>query len=436
MASFGVSRNGFDLKGLDVILGESFERARGVFDSPDLTNTSSLRKILEVAAAEDAELWKRMEALYYSNFVSTATGPSLDQLGDDLGLRRDNLFAEGEVRFTLQNGAPGRTYRLPEGTVVTTAADVAFHTLAPLELSATAAQGTVGVRAFERGTQGNVGVNTIDRVEPEYAQHYLSLGTPPAGATLQVENQAATDGGQLPEADEDYRTRLLGRPRNMWTLESVRREAELVPGVIDVLVSDALGGVDVSQSYFNIFDFSERLFSSDRRLGEPYFFDVVVAHEFARPWRNQGLVRGIFERVQEAVDRVRPPGIHANVIQADHIEVGVRATVITDAGQDVQALVGQVKQRLARDVAALRLGGAVLFSQTMRAFVEQPGVVDVQDVHLRRCPAAFGRISFGGVPFQAQVIEAPVGENLRMSRTEIAVFRLDSELIQIEVEPR
>jgi hypothetical protein len=432
MARFGVTDKGFDLKGLDAILSESFERARQVFDDPDLTATSPLRKVLEVAAAEDAELWKRMEALYYANFVSTATGPSLDLLGEDVGLPRDHLFAEGAARFTLQNGAPGRTYRLPEGTVVTTATGTAFHTLAPLELSVASAQGTADVRAFERGPQGNVGVNAIDRVEPEYAQHNLNLGA----ATLQVQNQAATTGGETKEADEDYRTRLLGRPRNIWTLESVRREVEDVPGVIDVLVSDTLGGVDVSQSYFNIFDFGERQFSSERRLGEPYFFDVVVAHEFERPWRTQGPIRGIYERADEAVDRVRPAGIHANIIEADHIEVGVRARVILDAGQDVQALIGQVKQRLARDVAALRLGSAVLFSQTMRAFVDQPGVVDVQDVHLRRCPGSFGRISFGGVPFQSEIVEAPVGENLRMGRTEIAVFRLDSEMIQIEAESR
>ncbi len=133
---------------------------------------------------------------------------------------------------------------------------------------------------------------------------------------------------------------------------------------------------------------------------------------------------------------MRPPGIYANVIQADHIEVGVRARVVLEAGHDEQALVAAVKQQLAGDIGALRLGGAVLFSQTLRAFVEQPGVVDVQGLHLRRCPATFGRVSFGGVPFQQGVVEASVGENLLMGRTEIALFQLDGELIQIEVVTR
>jgi hypothetical protein len=78
----------------------------------------------------------------------------------------------------------------------------------------------------------------------------------------------------------------------------------------------------------------------------------------------------------------------------------------------------------------------VLFSQTLRALVEQPGVVDVQRLHLRRRPPAFGRLSFGGVPFQSEAVEAPVGANLAVGRTEIAIFRIDSDLIELDVMPR
>ena len=63
VTDFGVTQDGFVLKPLDVIAGESFDRARAVFPDVDLTNTSPLRKILETAAAEDGELWKRLEDL-------------------------------------------------------------------------------------------------------------------------------------------------------------------------------------------------------------------------------------------------------------------------------------------------------------------------------------------------------------------------------------
>jgi hypothetical protein len=137
--------------------------------------------------------------------------------------------------------------------------------------------------------------------------------------------------------------------------------------------------------------------------------------------------------VTAAIDLVRPVGIHPTVIEADHIVVGVRATIVMQRGQDPQALLASIKAAIAANVGALKLGGAVLFSQVMRAFTEQTGVVDVQNMHLRRCPPAFGRNTFGGVPFQQAVIEVAVGENLTLGPSEIAIFQVDSDLIDLTV---
>jgi phage-related baseplate assembly protein len=436
MAEFGVTAAGFALKRFDVILAEAMARARELFgDDLDLSATSPVRKILEVTASEDAALWRRLEDLYYSSFLSSAVGDDLDLLGDDVGVPRPFLFAAGEVTITVNQPQPGRVYTLPEGTVLVTAGTpvVAFHTAAPVRLTAAAPSVTVAAQAFEAGPGGDAAANAITTVDPLFQQLYLSIVPP---TTLTVSNPQAFTGGSAREPDESYRARLLGWPRNIWTLESVRAAVLQVPGVVDVLLSDPLGGVDVSQSYFNVFQFDQRLFSGERRLGEPYFFDVVVAHEFARPWLTEGPVTGIFEQVTAAVDRVRPVGIHPRVVEADHIEVGARAQVIVQPGYDTQALVAAFTERVAADVGGLRLGGDVLYSQVMRAFVEQAGVVDVQNLHLRRCPPAFGRITFGAVPFQDEVIEAGAGENLVMGPAEIAVFRLDSALLDLEVTPQ
>src|SRR5206468_9722924 len=124
-------------------------------------------------------------------------------------------------------------------------------------------------------------------------------------------------------------------------------------------------------------------------------------------------------------------GIHANIVEADHIEVGVRATVVAQAGADGVALLSSIRQRLAGDIGALRLGGDVLYSQVVCAFVEQPGVLDVQGLHLRRLPAAFGRITFGAVPVQRVLAEAAVGENLVMGPTELAIFAPGGEALDV-----
>jgi uncharacterized phage protein gp47/JayE len=440
MAAYGVTDRGFVLKGLDAILADGLARARQMFGpTVDLTSTSPLRKIIEGSASETFELWKALEDQFYAGFLTTADGPSLDLLGDDLGVPRRELFDTGSVRFTLAAPAPGRTYVIPEGTVVVTPplgappAARAFATTAALRLDQATPAAEVGARALERGHPADVPPGQAIDVDPAYRQVYFSNL---AGAVLTVAVTAPFRGGERPESDAVYRARLLGLPRNVFTLDSVARAALDVDGVTDVLATDRLGGVDVSQSVFNLFEFDRRVFSSDRRLGEPYFFDVVVAHEVAWPFRTTGAARGIFERVTEEIDRVRPVGIHPNVIQADHVEVGFSARVTVEPGFDQQSILASIKTRIATNVASLKLGRAVLFSQVMRAFVEEPGVVDVQELRLRRCPPHFGRISFGAVPFQSEVVEAAVGENLQMGPREIAIFRFDSGLIDVRFEGR
>jgi uncharacterized phage protein gp47/JayE len=439
MADFGVTADGFVLKPVDVILSESLDRARAAFGADvDLTSTSALRKILETVAAEDGELWKRLEDLYYSNFISTAVGDNLDLLGEDAGLRRPFLRGTGSVRVTLAGTAvPGRTYVVPEGAIVVTSTSatgaIAFATTAPLNLDTIHPVADVGVIALDPGPGGNVAAAAIVDFEPAYRSTFITdLG----GATLSLTNPAATTGGDAPEDDDTYRSRLLGLARNLWTTDSIVQAALGVTGVLDVVISDPLGGVDVSQSYFDLFRFNQRAFNSERRVGQPYFFTIVVAHEFRAPWRTTGPVPGIFERVSAAIDKVRPIGIYANIVEADHIEVGVRATVVTAPGSDGPALLAAVRQRLARDFGALRLGGDVLHSQVVRAFVEQPGVLDVQNVHLRRAPAAFGRITFGDVQFQRVLAEPAVGENLVMGPTELAILATSFEVLDVAVVTR
>lgn len=428
---FGVTDDGYVVKGLDVVLAESLARARAAFGPDvDLTATSPLRKILEVTATEDAELWKRLEASYYAGFVSTADGESLDLLGEDIGVDRRAVHAVGEVTFTLAAGVPGRTYLVNEATVLTTAAGTLFTTTHAVTLTAAVPTATTGVLALDRGASGDVATAAITAIEPAHAAVYFADLGP---ATITVTNAAPTAGGSLPEPDDVYRGRLVGTSRTLWTIEAVQQAVLAVDGVVDVLISDPLGGVDVSQSYFGLFDFGRRLFAAERRFGEPYLFDVVVAHEFRWPWRTQGAVPGVLERVRAALDLVRPPGVHPNVLEADHVDVGVRARVVVQPGYDQDALLARVLQRFGSEAATLRLGGDVLFAQVMRAFTDEAGVLDVQAMHLRRGPGVFGRFSLGPVGFQSVAYEAGVGENLVMGPTELAVFRPDAGLNDIEV---
>lgn len=434
MTDFGVTTSGFVIKPVDVILSESFDRARAVFDNVDLSSTSALRKILETTAAEDGEVWKRLEDLYYANFMSTAVGDALDLLGQDVGLARAQLPSTGTVRITVADPVAGQQYVVPEGAILVTGDPVrAFGTTAPVVLDSSNRTTDVDVVAFARGPASDVPAGAITGIDPAYHAEFLA----DTGAGFTVTNRAATSGGSTEESDESYRGRLLGLARNLWTVDAVAQAALAVDGVVDVVLSDPLGGVDVSQSYFDLFNFDQRAFSSERRVGEPYFFSVVVAHDFVHPWLSIGSVRGIRDQVTTAVDAVRPIGIHANVVEADHIEIGLRATVVVASGSDGTGLLASIRQRLATDIGSLRLGGDVLYSQVVRAFVEQPGVLDVQGLHLRRLPPAFGRITFGDdVLMQAVLAEAAVGENLAMGPTELATFVAGDDTFDVTVVVR
>ena len=79
MTTYGITTAGFVPKTLDVIITEMQNEARLQFGTDvDLTETSPLQKFIEVEAMEVARLWDMAESIYYSGFLETAEGASLD----------------------------------------------------------------------------------------------------------------------------------------------------------------------------------------------------------------------------------------------------------------------------------------------------------------------------------------------------------------------
>jgi hypothetical protein len=429
---YGVTPDGFVIKGIDTILAEQQARARDMFGSDvDLTPGSPIRKILDAVAWQAQDVWRGLERQYYSNFIVTADGQSLDLLGADLGIERRNLRSQGLITFTLGGlQFPGRSYVLPEGTIVQTGGGIRFRTKAPTKLELPALPKTVPAEAMERGPAGDIGPNLITQIDPDYARTHLTI---PTGTTVTPSNPAAFAGGALFESDDDYRSRLRGFPRTVWTLDRIAETVRDIDGVRDVRVFDPLGGVDVSQSYFNLFRFSERVFSADRRFASPYFFDIVVATDPGWPWRTgTGAIEGRYERIVRSLRDVRPVSIFPNVVPANQVEIGVRCTLKVQPGHDRDAILGDIRTRIHRYVASLHLGGQVLYSDVLVRTRVATGVLDVQQLHLRRCPPQFDGINFGGAQFR-QTVEMAVGENIDLASDEVAFFTIDSQLIDIEV---
>src|SRR5262249_4219879 len=163
-------------------------------------------------------------------------------------LARRSLASTGTVQFELSDEVAGRQYVLPEGTIlVATLPPVAgvvppaqtFGTTATVILSHESKRATVGVVAFEPGPAGDVAKNLINAIDFTYRSIFLAdFGT----AKVTVTNPAPTTGGTGRESDPGYRNRLIGLARNLWTVEAVTQAALAVPGAVDVLLSDPLGG--------------------------------------------------------------------------------------------------------------------------------------------------------------------------------------------------
>lgn len=435
MTDYGVTSAGFVVKPFADILGDKLNLALAAFGpNIDLRSTSALRQVLNIVSIEDQEHWKALERSYYANFVSTASGDALDLLGDDLELARENQQASGQVTLTLANAAPGRSYLVPTGALLETAAPaVRFRTDGPATLTSVQTTATVGATAIQAGPGGNVAAGTIVQINPIYAGHYLSLGA----ATITPSNATAFAGGDLLADDETYRAKLLRVPRTVFTAPAVTAAVLNVDGVRDCRVSDPLGGVDVSLSVFQDFVFDARRFGQARFLGTPYYFDVLVAPVSGRVWETLGGVEGLHDQVAAAVDAVRPIGIFPNIRLADAVAVGVRASILTQPGMDLVAVDAALKTAFEQRVSSLGLGGAVLASEVGRDLLNVPGVADVQNLHLRRYPPQFGGIVFGDREvFASAAIEADLGANLALAPNEIATFRYDSQLIDLRISDR
>ncbi|MGA5823992.1 baseplate J/gp47 family protein [Kitasatospora sp. NPDC094028] len=432
---YGVTADGFVVKGIDRITADQQARARAMFGSDvDLGSGSALRKVLDAAAVHVHELWLGLEDQYYANFATTAQGDALDLLGTDLGLVRRFLPATGEVALTLGGADPDRRFVLPEGTVLQTAdlPRVSLRTTAGAALTAGAPALTVGVQAVERGTGGNLAAGRALQLEPHWAALHLDLGP----ATVTVATPTAITGGDRVEPDDVFRARLLGVPRTLWTQDAVLAQLLDLPGVRDAAVFDPLGGIDASRAVFHTYRFGQRAFSAGPRTGSPYFFDVVVAVEPGWAWHPDGTgLPPVYDAVLETVRQWRPVSVFPNIRPANQVDVGIRATLVIEPGHDPDAVRGDILAAVHAGVDRLRLGRGVLHSDLVLTARSVVGVVDVQNLRLRRSAPGFGEIGFAGGVF-GDAEELSVGENLTLAADQIARFDLDSPLIDLKVAVR
>jgi hypothetical protein len=455
--TYGVTAQGFIVKPFQAILSDTFARVQQLFGPDiDLRSSSTIRKMIELGCLDAALLWMSLDDVYHSGFTSTASGGALDLLGADLGLDRAGLNASGQVTFKLTSSAPPNSVlTLPPGTLVSTAApgSLDFRLSSVLRLSNDPAQpypaqAIAPVVAVLPGVSSNVTANQIVRINPTFAARYLSFDT----SYIAVSNAAAFSGGEGFEDDSTYRRKLQAQPRTLWTADATRETVLALDAVRDVLISDPYGGLDTSASVFGSTCFGDAIFKVPRDVGNPYFFSIVVASVPGVLWDTEGAapdqIVGLRDQIMAALEPIRPISTFPMLVQADSVEVAFRAQLTLQSGADSGGVRTAAMSAVASYIISLRLGDAVLYSQVLRVLTELPGVVDVQNLRLRRCPSRYGEVVFGPPVIYADPnivapFEAPCGGNLTLAPNEVAVFAPANEvgpdgsnLLDLEVQPQ
>jgi hypothetical protein len=443
----GLTPEGFLPKPFARLLDEKLTLVRELLDEElDLGPASPVRKLLELSALEDARTWAALAAIYDGLFVPTATGDSLSRLGEELGLLRPYLEAQGNVRLTLQGTLPPGQDRLviPRGARMLTRAGDDAATDEDATFGAGVTVQDIRVVAFRPGPDSNLNPADPDRrlsmwnLADDALTDLVEAAKVAPGLTVAIEHTSPLTGGEGQWPDVRYRELLLRAPRSVWTADAMRIAAALVPGVRQVQVRDAWGGLDIHQSIFGTLDvnYIERLFSDDPGSTSPYQLTVLVAPTPAAIWEGPN---GLRNSVLAAVKDVRPPGIAPNVQQATEVRIGVAASLdvrglalpagtaaTINSSPPALALKARLSARLRRYIDGLDFGEPVRIAEVTTALMEEPSVVDAFNLRLLKFPPSV--TTLGERP-EPELIGG--GRNVQLEPNEIAVFVEDNERLWI-----
>jgi hypothetical protein len=447
---FGITGQGFVPKSFARLLAEKLALAQALFgEDLDLTSGSAVRKLLEVSALEDARTWAALGSMYDNLFVTSATGEALSRLGEELGLPRPFLEARGQVSLALQGTLPAGMTQLtiPRGARMLTPGGHHAATDEHVVLSPTSPQRQVAVVAFFPGPEHDLDPGRPDqRLDRWNAAHaaladLIRARTEGQGCDVLIQHSTPLAGGELQWPDTRYRDLLLRAPRSIWTSEAISIAASLVPGVRRVMVRDGNGGLDINRSIFGNFSFVQRLFSSERDVGSPYYLTVLVAPTPSAVWEGPD---GVRVAVESAVEDVRPISIFPKVDLAAEVGVGIAAELVvrglplpagSRAAVNASATARTFKRRLLDRVRSyvdgLGFGEPVRAAEITRALLDEPDLVDVRNLTLR----AFPPLRFGDTDFFTPTPTAPqqlaCGFNVELQAGQIAVFVDDDAALVI-----
>lgn len=222
-ANFGLTDQGYLAPSYEELLDSVQDDFLRVFPSDlVLTSNSNAGILSRLIAWREYEEIQAQQQVYYSAFISTATGSALDRLGANVGLPRK---VDRPASTTLTIVTDGE-YLIEAGTQFETDDGYIFD-LTEDVLTAPKDGKWQGIGNAEAEDTGEV-----TNVEP----HTITIVYNPDESILSVDNADKASGGQDYEEDPQYRARLIMENANRPspTLNGVRSALLNVQGVREV----------------------------------------------------------------------------------------------------------------------------------------------------------------------------------------------------------
>jgi len=287
----------------------------------NFSESSTAGALVESIAYRLTELYNSLDAVYKSGYLSTATGDSLDYIGElhgvirhqstraysgnnnfrfyadpSLGMTVSELIALANVSLT----SPIYQIKINAGTEVSTSGGIVYVTNSDVVLSDSSTY--VNIVANGTGNGYNVPSNTINK--HNIANNQIELYT--IAQYILCTNDESIETGYEYESDEDYRARIY-RTRNANACandDAILNAAMSVPGVADVIInkySDGIGSLD-----------------------------LIIITTSPLPQT------AILNAVTEAVKKVCACGISVRVTTAEYLSISLKLRLIFNAGVSIE----------------------------------------------------------------------------------------------------
>lgn len=349
--NFGLTDTGFIAPTYEEVLDSVEDDMQEKFGNDiALTSNSNFGILARMIAWRETLMIQELQSVYFSGFISEASGEALDRLANNIGLTRKVATpATGQITVTTDG-----EYLIEADEQFETEGGIVFDLIGDIVTTQQPDgtwQATGDVQADESGALGNVMANTITVVSN------------PDDNVLAVTNTEATEGGQDDETDEDFRERVLAESNSVAsaTINGLETALLSVSGVREVKVDVEPNVTNTASDLVYIYVLG----------GEKQAIAEAIASHVALGAQLRG---------NETVTIIDETGTKRDYSfsYATSVPIYAKVTITTGSAWNTTDGVDMIKQAIADSINSLKMGNTVRYTRLYSAIYEVDGVEDAE----------------------------------------------------------